>query len=122
MGNTHFRSSVKEQTSGLKIAFSNASVVTATFTSAAVTNITGVKKFASNAGPLYIMSVTEPYAFTAATLVALASAAAAVNGTSLPKGTILTLASPAAPASNIWMKGHATKTASWINLTLGGKV
>ena len=98
-----------------------ANITTANITTGNVTILNAINYFKLG-NRYFIATLAEPYAFTVATLNILASDTSGVNATTLGKGSVLYLASFAAPASNIWMKMHTVSTASWLNLTSGNKI
>jgi len=137
MGSTHTRSNFKEQTTGLKIAFSNASIVTATITTAAITTLTTTTSTVTTSNvttlnvannyiklgtDVYIMRVVgagKPSAFSTAVLNGLATALTGGTATRVGKGSLFLTASSTHVGSACFLKYLA---ATWCNVTLGAAV
>lgn len=131
MGDTHFRSNVKEQGT-YKIAFTNASIVTATINTLNVTGnlantgtvtatgglLVGSGKYIK-LGSIYIIT-GAPTAFTSAGIDLVATLAAGVaNSASIPRGSLFLNASAGATASQLIFAKAAPST--WSVVTLGSQ-
>lgn len=132
MGDTHFRSNVLEQTSGLKVAFSNASIVTATITTASIgtlrspsatfTALSVSNNYLKLGTSVYIMRVVaagSPSAFSTAVLNGLATALIGGTATRAGKGSVFLTASGTHTGSTLFMKYLA---ATWCNVKTGAAV
>lgn len=125
MGITHFRSDVKEQGTR-KLAFSNASIVTATINTLKVTGdltndgtVTGTGGLIAGSGTyvklgaIYIITGAALADFTGTSVDAIATNAAGVAlATSVPRGSLFLNASSNAVASHMLLIKSAP--ASWL--------
>ncbi len=123
MGDTHFRSNVKEQTSGLKVAYTTGSFVdcnVGTITSGgavAGANVRGTSYFRLGTD-VYIISGV-PSAFTHAGISAAATNVSGITAANLGEGTMFLSASIGHPASTCFMIVTQGAAASWCNVQSG---